>query len=228
MLELWQAATTTINLPFTLFLGLVMVYWLGVIIGALDLDFLDFHLDGHQGPDLDVDLHADMDLHSDLDADADLHADPGHLADVLTFFNIGAIPFMVVISIFSLSLWTLAMVIRIAWPAPLDWVAFLTYIPILLGGVLLTKLVTTPLAKLFAGVGGKALSSVQGQVCTLLSDADESRLAQGRVITDGSPFVVNVRTRPGEKLPKGSRALIIEKDAAANFYYVEHFDAWED
>lgn len=224
MLELWQAATTTVSLPFTLFLGIVLLYWSGVIIGALDMDALDVHVDAH--PDLDI--HGDVDVHGDMDAELDLHAEPGHLADILTFFNIGAIPFMVVVSIFALVLWSLAMALRLNWQAPSNWMAYLAYVPILGAGALLTKAFTAPLVKVFSLVSGKAISNVQGQICTLLSDADENHLSQGRVTTDGAPFLVNVKTREGKTLPKGSKALIIEKDPTTGVYYVEQFDAWED
>ena len=50
--ELFTEAFAAYNLPLTLFLGLVFLYWLLVIVGALDLDFLNI--------DLDHDFHADV------------------------------------------------------------------------------------------------------------------------------------------------------------------------
>ena len=41
MLELFREAISPPNLLYTLLLGLVMIYWVTVLIGALDLDFLN-------------------------------------------------------------------------------------------------------------------------------------------------------------------------------------------
>ena len=51
MWEVLQAALAAVNLPYTVFLGLILLYWLTVIIGALDLDLFNIDLDA----DADVD-----------------------------------------------------------------------------------------------------------------------------------------------------------------------------
>ena len=83
MTELIQTAFSPINLLFTILLMLVILYWLSIIIGALDIG--SFDLDFDFDADVDVDLDADgleldgMDadgVESDaIDVKGDLHTD---------------------------------------------------------------------------------------------------------------------------------------------------------
>lgn len=45
MRELLEAALLPVNLMYTSLLLFMLVYWLSVIFGALDVHFLDFNLD---------------------------------------------------------------------------------------------------------------------------------------------------------------------------------------
>ena len=49
--ELWSICVQGPNLPYTILLGFVLIYWLTVILGFLDLSTLD----------LDVDIDMDVD-----------------------------------------------------------------------------------------------------------------------------------------------------------------------
>ena len=46
MSELFENAVTGVNIIPTVLLGLIIIYWITVILGALDIDFLDIDLDG--------------------------------------------------------------------------------------------------------------------------------------------------------------------------------------
>jgi len=226
LLELWHAATLMVNLPLTLLLGLVLAYWLFVILGALDMDSLDV--------DLHVDADVDMDVHPDLDADADVHPDPeGHVEGAgaflifLNFFNFGRAPFMVVLSVLISVMWMVAMLAThfLAFGSP--WLAMAFYLPNLIVSLFLTKFLTIPFALMFEHLKKDplAVESVEAMMCTLLSDTDGQRLAQGEVIVpDGAPYRVNVKSRPGVVLRRGEKVLLIEKNQKSGFYYVESIE----
>ena len=75
-----QQALTWYNLPLTLLLGVITLYWLMVIIGVLSADSLDFDVDTGDidvGVDLDADADVDIDAAHDFSADHDLHAGHG-------------------------------------------------------------------------------------------------------------------------------------------------------
>ena len=61
--ELLQACVSLANLPYTILLGLVLLYWVSVIVGVFDLD--------SGTPDMDADADLDMDADADVDMDAD-------------------------------------------------------------------------------------------------------------------------------------------------------------
>ena len=93
--EFLETSFSGTSMPASLFLSLVLVYWLFVILGALDLELFDF--------DLDVD--ADVDLGSVLNVG---------LVPV-RFLNLGRVPLMLWVSLFSLSWWGLSLVINHFW-----------------------------------------------------------------------------------------------------------------
>ena len=65
--QLFAACFTAVNLPYTLLLIAMLLYWLSVIAGALDISILDLDID----LDANVDLDADVDLGADVDLDGD-------------------------------------------------------------------------------------------------------------------------------------------------------------
>ena len=103
MMELLYAAFLPGNLFFTVLLLLVLLYWLLVILGAMDFNFLDITFDG----DVDVDVDVDMDVDVDADADMDFHPG-GIMRSIMDFFYIGEVPMMVLVSLFAVSAWTIS------------------------------------------------------------------------------------------------------------------------
>ena len=45
VMELWEQAILPYNLPFTILLGLVVVFWILTLLGAVGMDSLDVDLD---------------------------------------------------------------------------------------------------------------------------------------------------------------------------------------
>src|SRR5688500_9650676 len=94
VIEFIQAAFALYNLPLTALLGMVMFYWLLVMVGALDFD---------------------LDLF-DGGADADLGAHPaggslgGAMLSAGRLFGFSKVPIAIWGSFFSLFLWMLAMI----------------------------------------------------------------------------------------------------------------------
>ena len=90
MQELLQAAFSTPNIVFTVLLLVVMLYWVSVFMGLLDMGSFDV--------DIDVDMDVDVDVDIDADVDADAEVTGGGLAGILHFFNLGQVPFMVIMN----------------------------------------------------------------------------------------------------------------------------------
>lgn len=236
MLEVLKAAVDWANLPLTALLGLVMFYWVFVIVGFIGLDTFDIDLDGDADVDLDVDtelaLEADADVALDADADADINADVqaqgggfGGLHGFMAFMNLDSVPLMIVVSVLALSMWTTQMIANhyLGWSRSL--LGFALYLPVGLVGVTVTKIVTTPFAKMFRSMraGERDHIRVVGRIGEVVSDAGPDRLGQLKVVTDGAPLLLNIRTRGGDA-KRGHQAFILEKAADGDFYYVEAQD----
>ena len=56
MIELFRELFSDVNLPVTVLMIGVLLYWLMVIVGVFGMDMLDFGMDG----DVDVGLDADL------------------------------------------------------------------------------------------------------------------------------------------------------------------------
>ena len=154
MNDLLTAAFATPNIVFTILLGVICLYWLTVILGVVGLDAFDFDVD----MDMDVDIDVDVDVDLDVDADVDVEAN----ADVssitagsmvlgsLRFFNLGRVPFMVLLSMFILSMWSFSIYCNHAdsWINPdiSATIAALLLLPITMASLFTTKLLTMPLS----------------------------------------------------------------------------------
>ncbi|MEM6785248.1 MAG: hypothetical protein AAF624_16120 [Bacteroidota bacterium] len=199
-------------LPLTVLLAIVGVYWLFVILGALDLDFLDVDFDA---TDADVDL--DFEANTDVGADADTGLSGWQQA--LSFLHLGIVPFMVVFSVFVLSWWTVAaigfFVLGLGALVGLGGSALLA--------ILATKVLTWPLAALFRKLkAAEAPVQIIGRVCKALTALDHERLGQAELTTDGAPLLLTVKTtQPGERVARGERALVVARSDDGQVYLVD-------
>lgn len=186
MVNLLKTAVTGVNLIPTTLLGLIILYWLIVIIGALDIDFFDF--------DLDVDI-----------------SNPFY--DFLAFFNTGDLPFMLVLSIFSLPFWTISMIVSVF--VSTGWLNIVLIIPNIVLSLFITKAVTQPLKGVFKGILKQDTDTekkIEGQLCILLGDLTYGRLGQAEIDRVGSSIRINVKVdAEGETLFKGDKAIVIKK-----------------
>lgn len=206
MLELFKSAITGVNIIPTVLLGLIILYWLTVIIGAIDIDLFDF--------DIDLDI-----------PEGEIITNPFH--GFLAFLNVGEIPFMLVISIFSLCLWTISMIIGVFPIVSEGFVNTILIIPNIIVSLFLTKAVTHPLKGLFKGLMRDEESDVkiEGQLCTLLCDVKYGRLGQAEIERLGSSILINVKVQDEEEtLLKGDKAIVLKKMEARSYYIIKKFE----
>ncbi len=196
-----QQCLTGPNLPATLLLGLVIGYWLLVMLGALDLDFFDFDID--------------------LDGQSDSPLSVGFLG--LRFLNLGRIPVMVWVSVFALTFWVLTMLLWFLFDRPAYepglWWDFQYVLRNAALSVVLTKLVTQPLVPFFDTPEEYTPESLIGRECEVSTYEATAEYGQARFRTDGAPLLLNVRTTAGT-LAKGDRAEIVDYDPKSRTYLI--------
>lgn len=228
MKELFEAAFSGVNIIPTVFLLLILVYWIFVIIGAMDMDFLEVDIETDVDIDANVEVDADVDTDAEFDTDADAH-DVGSVAflnSVLTFFNLGKIPFMVWLSFLIIPMWVISILFNYYLHNSSFLISMVALIPNLVASLIVSKILTTPIAVLFAKMrkNDEDKFNYTGKICTVLMSASHTRFGQAEINRDGNIYRVNILTKEETIiLDKGQTALIIEFLPEKKCYLVEPY-----
>lgn len=200
---LFEYALTGVNLIPTILLGLILVYWITVILGLIDIDLIDF----------DVDL--------DLDGGEGFDGFQG----VLAFLNLRDMPVMIVFSILALVFWGLAMLLYFLPITPGGFFNGICLIPAFVLSIVLTKLITNPLKNVFRNSYGDSETqetAIIGQFVTMTCDLKDQRLGQAEVKRDGASILINVKGEiQGETFKKQEEVYVTRKDDRDVYYIIK-------
>ncbi len=215
MTELFDAAISLPNIIPTALLGLVLLYWITVVLGALDFDFLDF--------DLDTEIEGELEVSADAGGEGDVSI--SWLNSILVFFNIGRVPFMLFLSTLALPLWVLSVMTNYYLGIESFLGGLLVFVPVFFVSLFIAKFLTFPFVKLFQHMekeDGESNSAV-GKICVVSTLITDKKIGQAQVATSGSPILLNVVTGSGHQLKSGDTALVIEFLKERNLYLVEPY-----
>jgi hypothetical protein len=204
MIEFFHVSISAINLPFTVLLILVVLYWTAVIIGAADIDLFD----AEWMPDLDAD-------------------DPGFFGSVLHFLGIGEIPIMVVISLLIVFGWCFSLLSNFYINENASYaVAALLLIPNLIGSIFLTAVIIRPISGVWRRMirEEKESQRIMFREAVVISGEVTPAFGQVQIETKGAPITLNARTRDDVILKKGDRAIIYDQDKEKGVYYVSEYE----
>ena len=228
-MELLHEAIWLSNLPYTFLFGLVILYWVLYLVGALGSDVLDF-MGVDVDADVDIDAGADMDADVDLDVDAGGDADAhvfaegsgSFLSSMLAFFHVGELPVVVIFSVLTVCMWTISMLTNGLLNNSELWIAMLMFPPILLVGLVLTKALITPflpwLKQAFDQSGD--VIEIIGKICVISSLEATPEYGQAELRQEGAPQVLNVKTREGTTLRRGEEAIVYGCEEATNTFLI--------
>lgn len=217
MIELFQAAILPHQMLFSLLLALVVCYWLLVLLGALDFE-----------ADLPDDLGVDGDAHHSSGTGS-THAlgmsTGGAWLSVGRFLGFSQVPLMVWLSFMILFMWFGSLVLN-------EWYnqagnlgqAALLLLPNLLGSLIVTKLVTYPVGKLFKAMGDadSEAEEVIGRSGVVVSTEADASYGQLEIATASVPLLINVRTLPDAPvLKRGDPAKVVSSGPDNLFYLIE-------
>lgn len=206
MSELLNNALTGVNIIPTILLGFVLFYWLTVIIGVIDFDLFD----------IDIDIDGDFDV--------DTGGDIGPFHAFLAFLNLADLPFMLVFSVIILVFWIIAMFMFLLPITPGGLTNGLLLIHAFIVSILIAKIITNPLKKVFKKVYEEEEyqgEPIVGQIVILTCELKEGRLGQGEIKREGASILINVRQYDNEEtFEKGEEAYVIKKDDEKNIYYI--------
>ncbi|QDT96010.1 hypothetical protein [Gimesia aquarii] len=199
MSELIQASMNWPTLPATVLLGLCLLYWLSVILGFMDFDFLDF--------DLDVEIGTEGASVLDF----------GFIG--IRFLNIGEVPVMLWLSIFSLSMWMLS----INFDSDVKIQDFMDYLPLALRNIgislVVTKLITQPLRGYFKFTPPNEVETLLGKTCHVTSSTVSEQFGQGEMEAEGAPLKLHIRSED-KTIHKGDLVRLTDYNSEKQFFYV--------
>jgi hypothetical protein len=180
----------------------VLVYWLLMILGALDMEFLDFDfgLDAADGGDVTF-------------------ADWGMLG--LKWFNLGDVPLMFWLTAFAFPAWIAATIFNreLADPSQVDIAKALARDFII--GMFAAKALTQPVKGKFRHKQPHPAEEMIGRMVTITSSEVTTAFGQAQYQTgQGAPLILDVRTLEGV-VGKGESARIVDYSPEARLYYVE-------
>lgn len=215
--EAFIYAFHTVNLFPTILLLVTILYWLAVMLGALDVGFLDFDLD----PDYETDVEIEVDVAGNPSPGA------GFMETFLSFFNIGKIPVMVVFSFFSMCFWLIA--ININYYLGIENIVFslIFYLPAIVVSMLVAKYCTWPMIPVFRALNeeGKSNHDLVGALGTMSIALSENKLGQAKVRKDLDSFIINVRSNGKQnEIKKGQQVIVVEYIESGGYYIVEPFE----
>ncbi len=234
----------TLAFPTVIFTGLsvlMLLYWLFVMFGALDLDFLGGKLDGiadaatgkldglGDAASAKLDGIADAAFAKAEAAGEAIHEIHEGLS-LLTFFSwlgLGRVPVTVTLSLIALIGWVASMFLM-RWLSPvLD-----PYVPHVVTGILVlglaafasipaTRLSTKPLERFFRTKEASRRRDLVGRTCRISTANVDHKFGQATIEEGADAFVIQVRAEAGQTFERGQEALIIGYDATAEAYRVE-------
>lgn len=201
--ELWEQAILSYNLPITILLGLVVVFWMMTLLGAVGMD-----------ADLDLDLDADS-------PDGDLGDIPGAM---LRAVNAGFVPLTIVLSVLVLMMWIASILLNYYFnPGGSLLIALGLFVAAFVLGVVATKVITQPLVPFMRRLKeAENAPPVIGEVGIVRSIQLDPTYGQVEVQRpDGAPALLNARLgADSEPVSRGTPVAIISLDEASGIYLV--------
>jgi hypothetical protein len=224
---------------YTVLLGVALVYWIFVMVGAAHVNLLgegagdaamDAALDGVakgalEGATKGV-LEGAADHLDGLDVDAGESA-----AGIVAALKLRSAPATVVLSSILLFSWIFTTVGMEAVLALLPnggvlvtvaKLALLVLAPVL--SLFPTSIVVRPLARVFTPLKATTHDALVGKMCTIRTGTVTDRFGEATLEDGGAGVVVRVRVEAGDKLGRGDHAVIVGYDPAKQEFTVAPID----
>jgi hypothetical protein len=217
---------------YTVLLGVSLMYWIFVMVGAAHLDLLgDGAADGALDGAADGAMHGVDGGHGDVghadaghgdtghaDGDGGADADDGAVSGLLASLKLRSAPATVVLTLLVLFSWlfsVLGMQAAFAW-LPHDAVSlsrFAVFVVAPLLALPFTSLAVRPLARIFVPTVAVAKRDLVGKVCTVRTGTVTDRFGEALLEDGGAGLVVRIRVDAGETVRRGDQVVIVDYDA---------------
>jgi uncharacterized membrane protein (DUF485 family) len=205
---------------FTALVGLSLLYWLTVIVGALDIDFLSPDA-GHGGSDIGHDAGGDHGI--------------GHVTgapeavSLASFISLGKVPVTIIFSAFAFIGWLLSMCGEM-WLRTMISGLFGGFLYGLVMGIVVfvlsficTGYLVRPLRGIFTLVTEHAGNTLVGRMVRITSRGVNTTFGTASCDNAGAGILMRVVCRDGVKLHRDDMAVVVSYDEAQQTYLVAPF-----
>jgi len=226
MTEIFQEALKGYNLPLTILVGLIGLYWVISLFGFIDFESIDHAVgldDVSGGHDEVAGIDADgQELLVEADSDAPDHHhlhdhSPNAFQATLRFLGANDAPIMFVLTLFSLYTWGGNMLANFYFnAADSTTLANIMLLGVIIGALILTKLTVRPLRplmKMMRSASSPGNKPITGKGGTVRSTQITNEYGQVEVFVEGASILLNARLSDGcDALPRGSEVLVVGRD----------------
>jgi hypothetical protein len=216
------------TLPWTCLVIASVVYWLTVILGALDLNVLG----GAEGK-----VAADVGHAHDVgDGGAELAdgvaAKEGVLTSLLSALKLRSVPVTITLSFLGLYGWIVSYVlctnVVTALPLPAVAVSALVFLASFVASLLATSASIRPLAPLFATKQGTRHKELVGKVVRITTGRVDGKFGEGHLDDGAAGLQLQVRCADPDALARDDEALILGWDPKTESFEVEPMSKIEE
>ncbi|WP_375578295.1 hypothetical protein ABWH96_14810 [Marivirga tractuosa] len=210
MENLINIAFAPANFILTLLAALMVLYWLLIIFTGFDLDF--------SSPNVDVDTNTGA-------IDAGEIESPGFWNSFLSFFYIGELPIMFIITIVVFCMWLINVNITAILGIEDNIFGFLLYIPGLIVSMLITKVVAKPFVKLYAQFNHKGEVAIDfiGKTGKVLAPIGFDKIGQLEIQVNGDVIKVYAKSIDEEQVPFNETVIIIEESPDKKYFLAQKY-----
>jgi len=203
-----QTVTSFPTVVYTVLLIICALYWLVAVLGLVDLEILDFDLDG------------------DIDAADSLEAQNG-IAGILFKLGLNGVPLTIVLTIIAIVAWILCYyavffggsLVPDFWPLELLF-ELVIFIVVSFISILLTAQIIKPIRSLFKSLEADETKHILGQVVVVRSAVVNQERGEAVMEDGGAGLLLNVRATGDEEFVKGDEVVVIEQNKEKSLFRV--------
>ncbi len=233
MSELLTASLAFPSVVLTILVGITFLYWVFVILGALDIDIfhadadIDGALDGHGHVGHDIGGH-DVGGGDAGDAgDGDGGGDVGDASTFLKPLGLRRVPLTISLTFVFVFSWTICLLTMHylgAW-IPDGILRWVFGAGVLFGSLFfslpLTAIAITPIAPAFVVALANRHRDNVGSTCSVTTGRVDQSFGQAKITAGGAELVISVRCDDEGMFSRDDKALVIDYDEQRHAYIIE-------
>ena len=203
-----QTVTSFPTVIFTVMLLVCVFYWAVAALGLVDLDIIDFDMDG------DIDINDSVEMQAGV-------------SGLLLKLGLNHVPFTIVITIATLIAWVLSYFVSLYGLKiiPDFWVFELlfnlgTFIGVSIAALLVTAQLIKPIRPFFKKLEVDETKHIIGQIVIIRSSVANGVQGEATFNDGGAGLLLNIRTTGNDEFKKGDEVVVIEHNKEKNLYRV--------